>query len=196
MVRYNMSASEVHVVLDALEAAGCAVWLEGGWGVDALAGGQTRPHRDLDIDIDADQEAVAISALQRLGYEIETDWRPHRVELAAPGRGRVDVHPLTFDMHGNGIQTGLDRERYVYPAAAFVTGTIDDRLVGCLSAEQQIAWHTGYELRDTDHADLAVLRQLGQARTHPGERSSIQRLSLPQDEPLSHVEVMADPRSD
>src|SRR5438477_4113231 len=35
-----------------IREVGCRFWLEGGWGVDALVGRQTRPHRDLDIDVD------------------------------------------------------------------------------------------------------------------------------------------------
>jgi lincosamide nucleotidyltransferase A/C/D/E len=154
------TAPEVLRVVDALEAAGCTVWLEGGWGVDALVGRQTRRHRDLDIDIDAAQESRVLAVLERLGYRIETDWRPNRVELMAAGRGRIDVHPLVLDDQGNGVQAGLHGERHPYPAAAFVTGSIQERAVGCLSAAQQIAWHAGYPLRDTDHADLALLERL------------------------------------
>ena len=47
------SLEEVLAVLQALNASGCRYWLEGGWGVDALAGRQTRTHRDVDIDFDA-----------------------------------------------------------------------------------------------------------------------------------------------
>ncbi len=32
-----------------LEADGIQVWLTGGWGIDALLGEQTRPHKDLDV---------------------------------------------------------------------------------------------------------------------------------------------------
>ena len=101
-----------------------------------------------------------MSALRDLGYAIETDWRPNRVELAAPGRGWVDLHPLTFDADGDGTQLGLAGKRYVHPAAAFVTGTIGGRTVRCLSAARQIAWHSGYDLRDADRADLAQLHRL------------------------------------
>ena len=156
----GMSVAEVHAVLDALARGGVRVWLEGGWGVDALLGRQTRPHRDLDLDLDARQEPEALAALRGLGYEIETDWRPNRVELAARDRRWVDVHPLAFDAEGNGVQTGLAGERYVYPAGCFTTGTIGGRSVGCLSAAQQVAWHAGYELRDVDVHDLALLRTL------------------------------------
>ncbi|HEY0869586.1 MAG TPA: hypothetical protein VGD55_04255 [Acidothermaceae bacterium] len=32
--------------------------------------------------------------------------------------------------------------------------------VGCLSVEQQLRFHSGYELRDVGLSDLALLRQL------------------------------------
>jgi lincosamide nucleotidyltransferase A/C/D/E len=154
------TADQAIRVLDALETAGCRVSLEGGWGVDALAGRQTRPHRDLDVDIDVEQEARVLAVLEKLGYRVESDWRPNRVELVAADGSRVDVHPLAFDADGDGVQTGPAGERYVYPAASFIVGTIAGRPVGCLTAVQQIAWHGGYELRGVDHADLVVLREL------------------------------------
>lgn len=156
----GMSAEQVLVVLDALGAVGCRAWIGGGWGVDALVGRQTRPHRDLDVVADAAVEQAAIDALERLGYAVETDWRPVRVELGAGGLGWVDVHPMVLDAAGNGLQAGLDGASFVYPVECFVTGTVGGRLVGCLSAEQQIVFHQGYEPRDVDLADLALLRGL------------------------------------
>jgi len=35
-----------------LRALGIEIWLDGGWGVDALLGEQTRPHEDLDIVVE------------------------------------------------------------------------------------------------------------------------------------------------
>jgi lincosamide nucleotidyltransferase A/C/D/E len=32
-----------------LENLGVEIWIDGGWGVDALLGEQSRPHQDLDI---------------------------------------------------------------------------------------------------------------------------------------------------
>ncbi|MGY1618032.1 nucleotidyltransferase domain-containing protein [Geodermatophilus sp. SYSU D00691] len=156
----GMAAEEVVAVVDALEAAGCRCWLEGGWGVDALAGRRTRAHRDVDLAIDATEEADVLAALHRLGYAVETDQRPTRVELVAPGRGWVDLHPVAFDAAGGGVQTGPRGERWVYPASCFTTGRIAGRAVGCISAGQQIAWRAGYRLRAVDHHDLAVLRRL------------------------------------
>ena len=155
-------ADEVLAVLAALEAAGCRAWVDGGWGVDALAGRQTRPHRDLDLALDADRLDTALSTLGALGYTVQTDWLPTRVELHRPGRGRVDLHPLAFDAGGDGLQTGPDGETYRYPRDGFVAGRIAGAVVGCLSREVQIAFHSGYELRDVDHHDLAVLAGLAE----------------------------------
>jgi hypothetical protein len=70
-------------------ALGCRLWLEGGWGVEALVGHQTRPHRDIDLDLEARCEDAALAVLAGMGYTVETNWRPNRVELmlrAAAGR--------------------------------------------------------------------------------------------------------------
>jgi hypothetical protein len=58
----GMCGSDVLAVRDVLSRAGCRTWVGGGWGVDALAGRQTRPHRDLDLAVDADHELAAIEA--------------------------------------------------------------------------------------------------------------------------------------
>jgi len=158
-----MSADEVHAVLNTLREAGCRAWVGGGWGVDALVGRQTRPHRDLDLAIDAAGESAALAALGQLGYAVETDWRPVRVEVAAPGRGWVDLHPVVFDVHGLGRQADLGGGSFAYPAGCFVSGWIGGRPVGCLSVAQQLAFHSGYEPRDIDRADLSHLRRLAAA---------------------------------
>ena len=47
----EIDAADASRILGQLEAAGLVVWLDGGWGVDALLGRQTRPHQDLDLVI-------------------------------------------------------------------------------------------------------------------------------------------------
>ena len=154
--------AEVHRVLDALDAAGCRAWVAGGWGVDALVGRQTRPHRDLDLALDATGETAALGALALLGYVVETDWRPVRVELAAPGARWVDLHPVAFDAAGRGTQADRGGATFDYPVGCFVTGVVGGREVGCLSVAQQVAFHTGYPPRAVDLADLAVLARLAE----------------------------------
>ena len=154
------SLEEVLTVLAALSAAGCRYWLEGGWGVDALVGHQTRAHRDVDVDLDGRGEAAALAALARLGYAVETDWRPNRVELAAPGRGRVDLHPLDVAADGSARQAALDGGTHVFDPSWFVVGSLGGVPVPCVSAAAQRLFHTGYALREVDVHDLALLEAL------------------------------------
>jgi lincosamide nucleotidyltransferase A/C/D/E len=46
-----MSEDNVIDLLKKAEQINVDVWLDGGWGVDALLGQQTRPHNDIDIFI-------------------------------------------------------------------------------------------------------------------------------------------------
>ena len=46
-----MTVIKVHWFLDLFDELGIEVWIDGGWGVDALLGECTRPHQDLDIII-------------------------------------------------------------------------------------------------------------------------------------------------
>jgi lincosamide nucleotidyltransferase A/C/D/E len=150
-------------VLAALADRGWPAWVGGGWGVDALIGHQTRPHRDLDLAIDARDEPAVIAALTGLGYHVETDWRPVRVELSRPGVGWVDLHPVVFDPTGHGRQADLDGGWFDYPVGCLTTGHLNRLPVPCLSIDQQIRFHTGYPAGHTDLHDLALLHQLARA---------------------------------
>ena len=152
--------TEVLAVLNALSAAGCRYWLEGGWGVDALVGRQTRPHRDLDVDIDAATETAALAVLAERGYVIETDWRPNRVELVAVRRGRVDLHPLLIAEDGSARQGALGGGYYHFPSTYFTVGHLSGTDIPCITAEAQRLFRQGYELRSVDRHDLQVLMDL------------------------------------
>ena len=156
----SMVLREVLGVLGDLAEASCAVWVAGGWGVDALVGRQTRVHRDLDVALDARNETVALRVLARRGYRLETDWRPVRVELTAKGRGWVDVHPVVFDATGHGRQADFGGGQFDYPPEALDLGSLGGVCVPCLSRDQQLLFHTGYEPRAIDLLDLALLERL------------------------------------
>ena len=96
----------------------------------------------------------------QLGYRVETDSLPLRIELAAPGRRWVDVHPVAFDAPGHGLQGERDGVHFDYPPEAWTHGRIGDRAVPCLSAAQQRRFHHGYEQRPQDEHDLLVLDTL------------------------------------
>ena len=157
----GMGVSDLLTVLDTFRSTGCRFWLEGGWGVDALVGHQTRPHRDVDVDFDARFESAVLAALENLGYVIDTDWRPNRVELGAPGDRWVDLHPLVINADGSARQAALGGGWHEFDESWFTTGSIGGIDGPCISAEAQRLFHSGYELRTIDLLDLAQLDRPG-----------------------------------
>ena len=49
--KQEMTSADVVNLYFELDNLGIKIWVDGGWGVDALLGKQTRPHKDLDIAI-------------------------------------------------------------------------------------------------------------------------------------------------
>jgi hypothetical protein len=97
-------------IVDQLEGAGLVVWLDGGWGVDALLGRRSRHHRDLDLVIARHDCAVAREALAGLGFRTTwgcspsgSAWLCHR--RSRPRRATIGqivrrVHPETASRWG------------------------------------------------------------------------------------------------
>lgn len=172
-----MTESDVLTVLDGLIHAGVDVWIAGGWAVDAVVGEPTRRHRDLDLAVRSDRLDTATEVLGREAYAITLDLRPVRVVMEAPGGRSVDLHPVTFDATGFGRQVGDEGRVYEYLPDGFGTGRIGGRSVPCLTAEQLVRFHLGYEPQDHDRMDMATLRdRLGVVvPPHSDERARLHR---------------------
>ena len=158
-----LDADDVLLILDRLDRAGLVVWLDGGWGVDALLGRHSRPHVDLDLVIARDDLAAARAALNGLGFRHDltaVPGLPARLVLADADGRPLDLHPVVFDRHGNGWQE-LDAGGWgVYPAEGLTgVGTVGGRQVRCLTPELQVRHHLGYPLGATDRHDLALLAE-------------------------------------
>lgn len=154
------SAADVLELLDLLGAAGVEVWIDGGWGIDALVGEQTREHDDLDVVVRLEQLDAARAALERAGLTLTVDWLPTRCKLGdMRGRG-IDLHPVVFRDDGSAWQHGLgDDAPYEYPREGFTgRGRVGGRDVRGLSAEVQLRHHLGYEPGANDRLDMALLR--------------------------------------
>ncbi|MBN1659258.1 MAG: nucleotidyltransferase family protein [Anaerolineae bacterium] len=151
---------------------GIPVWLIGGWGIDALLGEQTRPHKDLDVLVLVDDVAPLCELLAHDGYGLKELWSENRRTLDALGvevetafvlsdsEGReIDVHALRFDDGGNGIPA--------WEAAGFLfrtgdlggEGSIGGMTVRCVTPEMQMVCHTGYDLPSAHQQDVKRLRE-------------------------------------
>jgi lincosamide nucleotidyltransferase A/C/D/E len=154
-----LTRADVRVVVETLD--GLRFWLDGGWGIDALLGEQTRPHSDLDAAIDRRDLEGADRRLRKLGFvrspEADPD-DPARYVMRDDRGWQVDFHVLGFDAGGDGWQTLADGERVRYPAADLqARGEIDGREVPCISPTLQLRHHSGYEPTDRDRRDMARL---------------------------------------
>jgi len=153
-----MRAVDVLEVLECLEAAGIMVWLDGGWGIDALVGSETRPHDDLDIVMAMAQRDDAQDALRGLGFALAVDELPTRCVFRDPTDRRIDVHPVTFARDGSGLQQQPDGDPFRYPPEGLVgIGAIAGRSFPCLTPELQLRCHLAYEPDDDDRHDMHVL---------------------------------------
>jgi lincosamide nucleotidyltransferase A/C/D/E len=151
-----VTAADVIEVVDRLEGAGLWYCVEGGWGVDALLGEQTRTHGDLDLGVRMDGVDSVCAALGALERDDE-EW-PSSLVLHGASARHVDCHPLTFDENGDGWQAGRDGERYLWPHEHLgARGRIGDRTVRCVTVELQLRWHAYEGLDDIDWADMRAL---------------------------------------
>jgi len=158
-----MEAPDVLAVLDALHAEEIPVWLDGGWGIDALVCAQTRPHGELDVVVPEADCARAREALAALGYAHDPSAEPGlpaRLVLREESGREIDVHPIVLDDGGNGWQPLGPDAWGAYPADGLTgEGEIEGRRVRCLTAELQLRHHLGYPLGDTDRHDLRLLAE-------------------------------------
>jgi lincosamide nucleotidyltransferase A/C/D/E len=155
------SAARVAALCRDLAAAGIRVWIDGGWGVDALLGAETRPHRDLDIVVEDRDLARLRALLAAHGFadSPRPDARPWNFVLADTTGFAVDVHAIVFDQNGDGIY-GPPANDQRYPASAFGwRGVIGGLAVDCLSPQFQMANHAGYQLGESDRHDMRRLAE-------------------------------------
>jgi lincosamide nucleotidyltransferase A/C/D/E len=153
----EIEAVQVLALLDLFDRAGVDVWVDGGWGVDALVGQQTRSHSDLDLALHASSVATSRSVLEREGFEISRDWLPTALSFRHHDGREVDLHPITPTPGGGGDQIQLDgvtRWHYDPP----VKGTIGGIEVQCCPVTTQLRAHLGYEPGATDYVDMRLLR--------------------------------------
>jgi lincosamide nucleotidyltransferase A/C/D/E len=154
-----MQKQEVIDFYNQLKNIGIKIWIDGGWGVDALLGKQTRPHKDLDIAIQQKDIPKFKELMERQGYKDtkSEDARPHNFILSDDLGHKIDVHVIVLDDKGNGIYGPIENVE-IYPSASLTgSGTIGGQKVRCISPEWMIKFHSGYELKKKDFQDISAL---------------------------------------
>ncbi|GHO83784.1 nucleotidyltransferase domain-containing protein [Dictyobacter formicarum] len=153
-----MQAQDVLKIIQTLTAVGIQLWLDGGWGIDALLGKQTREHSDVDLVIRLEQVELARTSLQAVGYALVEDELPTRFVMRHATGLSIDFHPVYFDAQGDGIQQLQDGTPFHYPASGFTGhGMIAGVVVSCVTAEAQLLCHLGYEPGAKDQHDMRLL---------------------------------------
>jgi lincosamide nucleotidyltransferase A/C/D/E len=149
-----MTADDVIAFVQLLDQNHIEVYIDGGWGVDALLGEQTRPHADLDIAVQHKDVAKIRALLETRGYKdvLRDDTRDCNFVLG-DDRGRlIDIHSYTFDAAGN-VVYGVE---YPYESLSG-TGSINGHPVKCITPEWMVKFHTGYPLDENDYQDVKLL---------------------------------------
>lgn len=155
----EMTLAALTDLLRRCEAAGIPLWLDGGWGVDALLREQTRRHRDVDVILSLPDVPRLEAVLAGRGFTVREGTPPHSFVLADGAGLEVDVHAVTFDAEGNGAYRMQNGAEWIYPAAGFGgQGYVGAHRVRCLSPEVQILCHAhGYVPIEKDFRDMALL---------------------------------------
>lgn len=157
---YAMPPETVRSLMTALRAFGVDACVGGGWAVDALVGRQTRRHADLDVWLEASHFEGLLAAFAGEGVDRVHPWpgdRPWNFVLHDGRSRRVDLH--VYESLGQG------RLHYGSVSAPFLfsehdlsgEGEIAGDPVRCERPEFALQNHTGYQARETDRHDVALL---------------------------------------
>ena len=158
----EMTAEDVLWFLREMRALDIAIWIDGGWGVDALLGQQTRRHDDLDIVIEERHCAAAVAFLESRGYRDlpRDDSRPCNFVLGDDAGREIDFHVVALDEEGNGHYGPAEAREGLYPSEALRgAGRIAGEPVACTSAAYQMRAHRGYAFDEKDVRDVTALAE-------------------------------------
>lgn len=163
-----MSAEQLLEIRSELNNLGIKIWIDGGWGVDALLGKETRPHKDMDFIADKKFYSQIRNYFTEKGYKVskeEPDDRWHFI-MDGPG-GQLDIMLVGLLEEGGASYepVGLDVE--AFPAFAFEgRGSINGVEVECISAKYRllcltkgfgVVGRTGYVFSEKDYDDLKAI---------------------------------------
>jgi len=124
-----ISYKEVLSLYNLFKDNGIMIWIDGGWGVDALIGMKTRDHEDLDIAVHRKDSRHIYELLSKNGYteEKRDDSTDYMYIMKNDSGIYVDVHVFEYDEFGKNIY-GIE-----YPFGSLTgKGLINGQQVNCI----------------------------------------------------------------
>lgn len=150
-----VTLQDVQQFLQLASKMGITLYLDGGWGVDALLGRQTREHNDVDLFAEGAQYASFVQEIKSLGFaELLTEYttEDHTVWQDAAGR-LIDLHRFCKKDEKTILYDGME-----FPSTVFSgKGSVGGMEVSCINACDQVAFHLGYEHDEKDVQDVLLL---------------------------------------
>jgi len=152
----EMTATAVLELVRLFDENQIEVIIDGGWGVDALLGEQTRPHTDLDIAVPHKYVPQIKAILEARGYMDvpRPDTRDCNFVIGDDRGHDVDIHTYSYDEQGNlvfGLPYPLDSLNGI--------GLITNYPVRCITPDWLVKFHTGYQKDENDFRDVKALCQ-------------------------------------
>lgn len=135
----EMSAEEVIRVYSAIEEAGYKLYIEGGWGADALLGSQRQVHDDLDLIVDLQDREDLTNLMKTLGYGVNGNGDPEsKRDFKSASEQKVTLAFVSFENASKPLRSFKNGTPRDYDPEDFTgTGCIKDKKVKCLSLKRQ-----------------------------------------------------------
>lgn len=131
------------------------LFIDGGWGIDALLGFETRLHNDIDLFVEKRYYKRFIEIIRNKGFCEKTEEysnENHSVWKDSYDR-IIDLHCFEYTSDQN-----IKYEGEIYSANVFSgKGIIGHIEVNCIEPESQVAFHLGYEHDKDDIHDVLLL---------------------------------------
>ena len=130
------------------------VYLDGGWGVDALLKRESRIHNDIDLFVELKHYHDYIYVIKQHGFEeVNTDYTTDGHTVWKDDKQRIiDLHCFEF------TDDGIVYEGDIFPSKTFSgIGKVGDITVSCIEPLSQVMLHLGYEHDKNDVHDVMLL---------------------------------------
>ena len=150
-----VNITDVKQILQFAIDAEIKVFLDGGWGVDALLGYQSRAHNDIDIFVEKKDYQNFIEMMKANDfYEIKMEYTTLNHTVWEDAKNRiVDLHCFEYTGEGEILYEGD-----CFPIETFSgKGKIEEIQVSCIEPYSQVMFHLGYEFDENDVHDVKLL---------------------------------------